>query len=250
MLQFLLVLISTVLIITSSAAAMSPKIKLTYFDIEGAGEPTRLALALSETKYEDVRIKFPEWKDLKPKTPYGNLPVMEIDDGPVKTQSGAMLRWVGAECSDTLYPRDKLYDIEEAIGVIGDLQKAWEPCLYLAMRPQAFGYEEDFPKTEKGKELIKSMREKFVKNDLPNYLGRIEGLIDKSGGKWLVAGDHPTIADCMAVALLRGYTRGHIDHIDTKCLETNPKIVDYCKRFCDLPQIKGRYDSGIGSAAY
>ncbi|KAL3902992.1 MAG: hypothetical protein SGILL_010617, partial [Bacillariaceae sp.] len=181
---------------------MAPKIKFTYFDIEGAGEPTRLALALSETPYEDNRIKFPEWKDLKPKTPYGGLPLMEIGDGPVKTQSGAMLRWVGAECSDTLYPRDKLYDIEEALGVVGDLRSAWEPCLYMGMRPEKFGYEEGFGKTDQGKELIKTLRERFVKNDLPGMLERFEGLINKNGGKWLVAGDDPTIADCMAVSFL------------------------------------------------
>ncbi|KAL3933086.1 MAG: hypothetical protein SGARI_003794, partial [Bacillariaceae sp.] len=207
-------------------------------------------LALSKTEYEDVRIKFPEWKDLKPKTPYGSLPLMEIDDGPVKTQSGAMLRWVGAECSSTLYPREKLYDIEEAMGVVGDLQKAWEPCLYISMRPTMFGHEEGFSKTDQGQELVKSMREGFAKDQLPGYLGRLEGLIDKNGGKWLVAGDDPTIADCMAVTLLRGFTRGHVDHVDTKCLEANPKVVDYCKRFLDLPQPKGRYDTGIGSDKY
>ena len=232
-----------------STATMSPKIKLTYFDMEGAGEAIRLALVLSGTAYEDSRIKMSAWKELKPKTPYGNLPLMEIDNGPVKTQSGAMLRWVGAECSSTLYPREKLYDIEEAMGIVGDLQKAWELVLYIGIRPTAMGYEEGFNKTEKGQALIKSMREGFV-GKMPDYLGRLEGLIDKNGGKWLVAGDDPTIADCMAVALLRVFTRGHVDYIDTKCLEVNPKVVDYCKRFCDLPQIKGRYDSGIGSDNY
>ena len=58
------------------------KIKLTYFDIEGAAEPVRLALALAGKEYEDDRVKFPDWKDLKPKTPYGQLPVMTIDDDP------------------------------------------------------------------------------------------------------------------------------------------------------------------------
>jgi glutathione S-transferase len=81
-----------------------PKIKLTYFDIEGAAEPTRLALALAGQEYEDVRVKFPDWKELKPKTPYGQLPIVTIDDGPMRTQSGAMLRWVGATLSKTLYP--------------------------------------------------------------------------------------------------------------------------------------------------
>jgi glutathione S-transferase len=227
-----------------------PKIKLTYFDIEGAAEATRLALALSETEYEDVRIQFPDWKELKPKTPYGQLPLMTIDDGPVKTQSDAMLRWVGVECSTTLYPREKLYEIEEAIGVLGDFKKAWEPCFYMGMAPQKFGHAEGFTQTEEGKNVVKSMRENFVQNEMPKFLERIEGLIEKGDGNWAVAGDEPTIADCYIVAFLRGFTRGHIDNVDPKCLETNPKVVEYCKRFCDLPQIKGRYSNGIGSSEY
>jgi hypothetical protein len=64
------------------------KIKLTYFDIEGAAEPTWLALALAGQEYEDDRVKFlPDWTELNPKTPYSQLPLMTIDDGPVRTQS-------------------------------------------------------------------------------------------------------------------------------------------------------------------
>ena len=107
------------------------KIKLTYFDIEGAAEPTRLALALAGQEYEDDRVNFSDWPEMKPKTPYGQLPLMTIDDGPVKTQSMAMLRWVGATLSKSLYPLDKIYDVEEAIGVIEDMNKAWQPGMYL-----------------------------------------------------------------------------------------------------------------------
>jgi glutathione S-transferase len=226
------------------------KIKLTYFDIEGAAEPTRLALALAGQEFEDVRVSFADWKDLKPKTPYGQLPLMNIDDGPVQTQSGAMLRWVGTACSETLYPRDKVYAIEEAMGVVGDLISAFQPCLYMAMSPQKYGRPEGFQTTEEGKELIKTMRENFVKNDLPNFLGRIEGLLEKGGTQWIAGTDEPTIADCFAIPQLRNLTRGYLDHIDPKSLETHPKVMEYVKRFCDLPQIKGRYSTGLGSPAY
>jgi len=229
-----------------------PKIKLTYFNIEGAAEPVRLALAVAGQDYEDERINFPDWKDLKPKTPYGQLPLMVVDDGPTKTQSGAMLRWVGSACSKTLYPADKIYEIEEALGVLDDMRKAWEPCVYMSMAPTKYGRAEDFASTDEGKALIQSMRTTWIQNELPIYLGRIEGLLEKAGGdKWLVAGcNDPTIADCMAVSQLRAYTKGHMDHVDKTCLESHPKVVAYVKRFCDLPQIKGRYSDGIGSSAY
>lgn len=228
-----------------------PKIKLTYFNIEGVAEPVRLALALAGQAYEDHRVDFADWNDMKPKTPYGALPLMTIDDGPVKTQSAAMLRWVGATCSETLYPSDKLYDIEEAIGVLKDMSDAWAPKLYIGMSPKNYGRPEGFGNTDEGKELIKAMRQEWIKDDMPMFLGRIEGLLAKSGDKWLVAGlDEPTIADCMAIPMLRALSKGHYDHVDSKCLEVNPKIVAYVKRFCELSAIKGRYDSGIGSPAY
>ena len=73
----------------------TPKIKFTYFDIEGAGEQARLALVLSKTPFEDHRIQFSEWGELKPKTPDGQVPLLTVDDGPVRTQSRAIVRWVG-----------------------------------------------------------------------------------------------------------------------------------------------------------
>ena len=75
---------------------MAPKIKLTYFDIEGVAEPIRLAFAFAGVEFEDDRIKFPQWQELKPTTPHGTLPIMTIDDGPVITQSQAMLRYAAS----------------------------------------------------------------------------------------------------------------------------------------------------------
>ena len=230
----------------------SKKIKLTYFDIEGAAEPVRLALVLSGTEFEDDRVKFPDWAALKPKTPNGQLPIMQIGDDPqMRTQSSAMLRMVGAEYSPdgSLYPRDKLYDVEEVLGLLDDAKRDWTPSLYIGMAPTKFGYPQDFNKTDEGKALVKKMREEFVQEKLTHYLDQLTKLLEKSGDKWLVAGcDNPTIADCAWVPFLRNYTRGHIDHVDVKCLDTHPKIVEYVKRFCDLPSIKGRYTNGLGSS--
>ena len=69
-------------------------IKLTYFDIPGAGEKVRLALMMGKIPFTDERIGFKEWGELKPKTPYGQLPLLEID-GEVCAQSNAMLQYAG-----------------------------------------------------------------------------------------------------------------------------------------------------------
>jgi len=229
---------------------MSP-IKLTYFDIEGVAEQVRLALVLSGIEFEDIRVQFSEWAEMKPTTPYGQLPLLTTSDGEVRTQSDAMLRWAGTlKPEKELYPMDKLYDVEEAMGVLDDMNKRFSPCLYLAMRPQVYGHPEDLNQTAEGKAMIAEFRKSWASNELPKHLKYISDIIEKNGGKWLVKGDNPTIADCKAVAMLRSFTKGHLDHFDTKCLEVNPVVVDYAKRFCALEGVKGRYTNGIGSDAY
>jgi len=58
---------------------MAPTIKLTYFNARGRGEIARLVFAFGGIAYEDNRIEFSDWPALKPKTPYGGLPVLEVD---------------------------------------------------------------------------------------------------------------------------------------------------------------------------
>ncbi len=41
-------------------------IRLTYFDANGRAEMIRLVLAAGSVDFEDRRIGFPEWKELKP----------------------------------------------------------------------------------------------------------------------------------------------------------------------------------------
>eukprot|EP00586_Coscinodiscus_wailesii_P022776 CAMPEP_0172496304 /NCGR_PEP_ID=MMETSP1066-20121228/84979_1 /TAXON_ID=671091 /ORGANISM="Coscinodiscus wailesii, Strain CCMP2513" /LENGTH=224 /DNA_ID=CAMNT_0013268527 /DNA_START=43 /DNA_END=717 /DNA_ORIENTATION=+ len=223
---------------------MAPSIKLTYFDIEGVAEPIRLALILSGLEFEDDRVVFKDWSALKPTLPYGQLPIMTIDGSEMKTQSGAMLRWAGSQ--GKLYPSNKLYDIEEAIGLIGDAQKSWGPSLYIAMRPENYGYPQGYNKSDEGIERIKTMRQNWIANELPRYLKYISDMIDKHGGKW-IAGEEVTIADCLAAPFLRRFTVGGIDHVDANCLDGYPKIVEYIERFCALDGIKGRYKTGLGS---
>jgi glutathione S-transferase len=229
--------------LSTFALAMSsttPTIKLTYFDIAGRGEPVRLALALSKTPFEDERINFAQWGELKPKTPNGQLPLLTID-GEVKTQSMAMLRYIGATYSDTLYPREKLFDIEEALGLIEDLRNSWAPAHYMGMSPKNFGHPEDFGKTEEGKEVVKQLRTNWLETKLPDFVKSITAMIAKHGGVWIASKDHPTIADVYAYCSLESYTRGFMDHVPTDSLDKYPEIKEYLQRFLDLPEVKAWY---------
>ena len=50
----------------------------------------RLAAKIGSVEFEDVRINFNDWPALKPTTPFGQLPFMNIDDSEPIAQSGAM----------------------------------------------------------------------------------------------------------------------------------------------------------------
>ncbi|CAK0880835.1 unnamed protein product, partial [Prorocentrum cordatum] len=115
-------------------ARKTPTLKLTYFNIEGVVEKVRLALVLGGIEFEDERVSFDKWQEMKPTTKYGQLPLMQIGDAEPLAQSGAMLRWCGRLAR--LYPPSMALKIEEAIGLEEDIGKLVQPSLYVGMKPQ------------------------------------------------------------------------------------------------------------------
>ncbi len=59
--------------------------KLIYFDMKGRAKTSRFIFAQAGIAYEDCRIAYngEEWKKLKPTTPTGRLPVLEVDGKPL-----------------------------------------------------------------------------------------------------------------------------------------------------------------------
>jgi glutathione S-transferase len=74
------------------------KPKLIYFDAPvSRGEECRLALHLAGVEFQDVRIKREDWPALKPSTPFGGLPVLEMPGHPPLAQSNAILGFIGRQ---------------------------------------------------------------------------------------------------------------------------------------------------------
>ena len=81
-----------------------PKYKLTYFDFHGGrGEPIRLAFFMGGISFVDDRVSFADWPARKPGTPFGSVPVLEVD-GKEIAQSNTITRYVGKLAG--LYPSD------------------------------------------------------------------------------------------------------------------------------------------------
>lgn len=95
--------------------------KLTYFGIPGRGEAIRLALAIGGVEFDDNRVPFPAWGKVKPTTPWGTLPVLELADGSQLAQARSVLRFVGKYTS--LYPVDPLVAqrVDELMDALEDL---------------------------------------------------------------------------------------------------------------------------------
>lgn len=220
-------------------------IKITYFNIAGAAEKVRLALAMCGKEFHDDRINFQDWPALKPTMPYGQLPVMNVTnektgETQLFTQSPAMLRWIVQKFDKTgkLLPRDtkKLMKVEEMIGLSDDLAKAWAPCLYVGMRHEMFGHPQEWPEKE---EVVKGLREKFLANDLPRFMKYFTSAL--SGGVFF-AGDHVTIADIQILPQLKYFTQGIADHVPADCLDGYPVVTDWMERMFQIPQIKKWYN--------
>src|SRR4051812_20151736 len=70
--------------------------KLTYFDAPvSRGEECRLALHCAGVDFEDTRVPRADWPALKPTTPFGSMPVLELPGQPPLAQSNAILTLIG-----------------------------------------------------------------------------------------------------------------------------------------------------------
>uniref|UniRef100_A0A914Z2L6 glutathione transferase n=1 Tax=Panagrolaimus superbus TaxID=310955 RepID=A0A914Z2L6_9BILA len=67
---------------------------LNYFPIRGLAEPARLLLHYAGQEFTDKRLTNEQWLAMKPLTPYGQLPILEVD-GHTIAQSGAIYRFLG-----------------------------------------------------------------------------------------------------------------------------------------------------------
>ncbi|HEY3498983.1 MAG TPA: glutathione S-transferase N-terminal domain-containing protein, partial [Polyangiaceae bacterium] len=71
------------------------KPRLTYFDSpRSRGEECRLALVLAGVDFEDRRLARSEWPAFKATTPFGGLPIFEIEGKPPVSQSNAILGYI------------------------------------------------------------------------------------------------------------------------------------------------------------
>jgi glutathione S-transferase len=220
-----------------STATAAPALRLRYFNIEGPAEKIRLTLSIAKIPFQDDRVVFDDWASVKPTTPYGQLPVLYVDDEAM-AQSDAILRYCGrlATARGTpLYDETRAREIDEALSLAEDMRESWYPNLVVGMSPEKFNLEKG---SDAHAATTKAMRERWVRDELPRYCGFISKRV--AGGKFL-CGDQVTIADCALVPLLRRFRSGGIDHVPKECLDAYADVVAYYDQFHAIPEVAAWY---------
>jgi len=172
-----------------------PKLKMTYFDARGRGELSRFILAYAGRDFEDNRIQFSEWPALKPKTPCGGLPLLNVD-GTIIAQSVAIARYLARECK---------------LDGKSSLEKAQADMIVDCVTDAFLAYIPD----KQGKP------NNFKAEVLPNFLIMMEKFLKSNGGKYFV-GKETTWADIALAALFDDLVLKHGENEifgDNKCLK-------------------------------
>ena len=199
------------------------KLKLTYFDFRGGrGEPARLALSIGGVAFEDDRVPPSDWMRRKEGTPFGALPVLEVD-GQVVAQSNAINRYVG-RLTD-LYPSDPWQAAlcDEAMEAVEDITTK-----IVATR--------DLREEEK-----KAQRKALVDGPIPFYLTRLQKRLEAHGGRYFAA-DRLSVADLKVSEFIRNLRSGALDHVPTDLPDRVAlKLVEHHERVNNDQRIMAYY---------
>tara|TARA_B110000483_G_scaffold88856_1_gene109643 strand:+ start:24184 stop:24801 length:618 start_codon:yes stop_codon:yes gene_type:complete len=194
-------------------------IKLTYFDFHGGrGESVRMALTIGGIAFEDIRISFQQFGELRKSFPLNAVPTMKIG-GVVHTQSNAMTRYAGKLTG--LYPDDlwQAFLCDEVLGIIEDTLNAMT---------KTFGLEGD---------EMKAAREKLVEGPYTRVLQLLDTRLQAAGGEHFADG-RLTVADLKVFVLLRSLHAGILDHVPTDLTsQVAPKLVEFMNQVAAEPRV-------------
>ncbi len=201
-----------------------PRLELTYFDMQGGrGEPARLTLHIGGVPFEDRRVPFADWEALKPKTPFGGIPVLKVD-GQELAQSNAINRYIGRLTG--LYPEDPLQAAfcDEAMDAIEDISVELIRTFSIA------------DEAEK-----KKQRQALAEGPLRFYLERLQRRLEARGGEWFADG-RLTVADLKVFLWIRHLKSGQLDYLPTDLPDrVAPLLVKHFERVREHPKVKAYY---------
>ncbi|CAI2330655.1 unnamed protein product [Caenorhabditis sp. 36 PRJEB53466] len=207
-----------------------PNYKLTYFNFRGIGEVPRQLFHLSGTPFEDDRLdgpdyiypgqKFEVWDEMKPKTPFGRVPILSVDGFEIP-ESAAICRYLARKFGYAGKTPEEAAWADAIVDQFKDFGVAFRPTI-VAQR------------AGKPAEEIQKLREETYIPARDNYFRNLNRILEKSKSGFLV-GDGLTWADLVLADSL--YTLGNMKELDESNKE-HLKLKKFQERIYGLPELK------------
>jgi prostaglandin-H2 D-isomerase / glutathione transferase len=198
------------------------KPKLTYFDAPvSRGEECRLALWIAGVDFDDNRIKFDAWPTLKPNTPFGALPVFEVEGHPPLAQTNAILVLIGRQHG--LHPKDNFEAAQHEA-----MMTHIEDLRITVGRTMRMTDQEEKKKT----------REEIAASYIPTWAAQAENHL---GDGPFMSGDKLNVADIKIFIILRWFISGALDHIPATVFSAYPKLNRVFEAVRDHERVKAWY---------
>jgi prostaglandin-H2 D-isomerase / glutathione transferase len=197
------------------------KLKLTYFDAPTSrGEECRLALVLAGVEFEDNRIAREAWPTVKPTTPFGSVPVLELPGKPAVSQSNAILGHIGRRHG--LLPSDdwEAMRLESLMSAAEDLRHAVT---------RTFGIQDA--------EELKRLRVELVEGPLRTWAANMEKQITGP----FAGGEQISVADVKLFVVMGWFKKGVLDHVPTDVFSPFPKLERLFACVKDHPKVASWY---------
>jgi len=205
---------------------MTHKYKLYYFPVRGLGERIRYIFAYAGIQYEDVRLDREKFvAEFKPKFPFGQMPVLEIDGKQMLAQSNAIARYLAKEYHLTGTNQWEAALADMYVDGLSDLMSS-----FTAVGRAKFGGDEN---------AVKEEWAKFKAEPLKQFLDRYEKFLANSATAGHLVGAKITWADLTIAEFLERMESCFDSHV----LDSYPKLAEFVKKVHENPGIK-QYVSG------
>ena len=195
--------------------------RLVYFNAPvSRGEECRLALHLAGIDFEDVRIGPAEWLEMKERSPYGGVPILELPGKPPLAQTNAILVLIGRRHG--LHPTD-------------DFEAARHEAMMLHVEDLRgrVGLTLRMADAEK-----KAAREALVAGYLPAWGAVADRNIT---GEPFFAGANLNVVDLKLHMAVRWFIGGKVDHIPATIFSAYPNLLRVHDAVRDHAGVKAWY---------
>ncbi|XP_031848801.1 glutathione S-transferase S4 [Nomia melanderi] len=191
--------------------------KLVYFNVMGLGEPIRFLLSYGGVEFEDVRVELAsgEWAKIKPTTPFGQMPTLEID-GKVYSQTLPICQYLAKQFN--LRGKTDLdnLQIDSIANALHDFRRLVVSAYYRETDP-----------------VLKAKKKTDVFTQVvPFYLDKLENLVKDNEG--YLHGGELSYADLFFVAISDALSTAYESDITTD----KPHLKSLKEKVLSIPSIK------------